>query len=197
MFVNPPPQSPEVEALYAASRKSSGYVMNLTRLWAWRPDVMQDFMALRNKLTDASTLSAREKALIVCATAASIGDSYCSLAWGAKLAHESDPETAAAVLEARSGAALSAREQALVQWVRHMVRDPNGTTAADVASLRSAGFSEREIVEATVFAAFRLAFSVVNDALGASPDRELVEQAPAAVRSAVTYGREPAQAASD
>ena len=52
-----------------------------------------------------------------------------------------------------------------------------------------AGLADREIFEATAYVAFRLAFSTVNDALGAQPDEELVAEAPPEVRAAVTYGR--------
>jgi hypothetical protein len=41
----------------------------------------------------------------------------------------------------------------------------------------------------TLYVALRIAFSTVNDALGARPDRRLVEAAPAAVHDAVSYGR--------
>jgi hypothetical protein len=37
--------------------------------------------------------------------------------------------------------------------------------------------------------ALRLAFSTVNDALDARPDRELGKSVPAGVREAVTWGR--------
>ena len=50
-------------------------------------------------------------------------------------------------------------------------------------------YDRREIFEATAFIAFRVAFSTVNDALGARPDLALAEAAPAAVRAAVSYGR--------
>ena len=65
----------------------------------------------------------------------------------------------------------------------------NATSAADIDELRKVGLSEREIFEATLFVAFRQAFSTVNDALGVTPDRQLVEKVPAEVRAAVTYGR--------
>jgi hypothetical protein len=39
----------------------------------------------------------------------------------------------------------------------------------------------------------RVAFSLVNDALGAQPDRQLAERAPAPVRQAVTFGRPTAE----
>jgi hypothetical protein len=47
-----------------------------------------------------------------------------------------------------------------------------------------------------MFAAFRLAFSVFNDALGACPDLELFEAAPVAVREAVAFGRRAADRSS-
>jgi alkylhydroperoxidase family enzyme len=51
------------------------------------------------------------------------------------------------------------------------VRDPNATTKADIERLRELGLGDREIFEATVLVAFRLAFSTINDALGAAPDK--------------------------
>jgi hypothetical protein len=52
--------------------------------------------------------------------------------------------------------------------------------------------SDQEIFEATAFVAFRLAFSAINDALGAAPDKQLADAAPVEVRAAVDYGRAPA-----
>jgi hypothetical protein len=62
---------------------------------------------------------------------------------------------------------------------------------ADVAQLREAGFSDREIFEITVFIAFRLAFSTVNDALGVAPDWQLAAGVPPQVRDPVNFGRKP------
>ena len=89
---------------------------------------------------------------------------------------------------------LSAREQALARWARQVVRDPNGTGAQDVEALRAAGLSDQEIFEATVFVAFRMAFSTVNDALGIEPDAQVAQAAPQEVRDAVTFGRAVATA---
>ncbi|HSV50668.1 MAG TPA: hypothetical protein VLJ57_01025, partial [Burkholderiaceae bacterium] len=63
-----------------------------------------------------------------------------------------------------------------------------------VDTLRAAGLSDQEIFEATVFVAFRMAFSTVNDALGVEPDAQVAEAAPPEVREAVTYGRAVAAA---
>ena len=61
--------------------------------------------------------------------------------------------------------------------------------AADVTSLREAGWTDRQIFGITVFVALRITFSTVNDALGARPDADYRTLAPAAVLKAITFGR--------
>jgi len=189
MFLQLPPLSESVTALYESARAEDGYVDNLTKLWSWRPDVMEAFTELRKQLAARSTLSDRERAVLVCATASSIGDAYCALAWGTKLAQQAGPGIAAEILQMADAHGLTSRERALMQWARQIVRDPNATTAGDVESLRETGLSEAEIFDATVFIAFRLAFLTINDSLGARPDWQLADAAPAEVRRAITYGR--------
>jgi uncharacterized peroxidase-related enzyme len=195
-FLVEPPPTKSAARMYDEDRSEDGYVWNVTRLWAWRPDVQQAFVALRAGLMDASSLGERDWAVLVAATAAQRNDSYCSLAWGAKLARLADAETAADVISGRPTPSLSPREVALAEWAGRVVDDPNATTEADVKGLRDAGLGDREIFEATTFIAFRLAFSSINDALGAAPDRQLSDAAPEPVRTAVTWGRPPAATAS-
>jgi len=194
MFIDVPAPSAAISAHYDNNAKSQGFVMNLARAWAWRPDVFEGFAALRNQLTSQSTLSKREQAVIVCATAAELGDSYCSLAWGKTLTQEAGADAAAAVIGGSDGETLTVRDRALAGWARKVVADPNSTSQADVDRLREAGFSDREIFEATVFIAFRLAFSTVNDALGIAPDWQVAAAVPAQVRDSVNFGRVPAPA---
>ena len=148
-------------------------------------------MALRLELTDSSTLTERDVAVLVAATVSARGDAYCSFAWGPRLAALTDAETAANVLSGRPAPALAERETALAEWARKVVRDPNGTTSDDVARLRTVGLTDREIFEATAYIPFRLALATINDALGATPDRQLADAAPPPIRDAVTFGRAP------
>jgi alkylhydroperoxidase family enzyme len=78
----------------------------------------------------------------------------------------------------------------LARWARAVVRDPNATEEGDVQSLRDAGYEDVQIFAITAFVAFRIAFSTINDSLGAQPDRELAMDAPLQVRDAVTFGRQ-------
>jgi len=62
-------------------------------------------------------------------------------------------------------------------------------TPHDVQALRDAGHDDTEIFAITLFVALRIAFSTVNDALGARPDPQLAAGAPEEVRTAVSFGR--------
>lgn len=191
MFIAAPAPSDATDRVLQSTVPAQGFVMNLTRAWAWRPDVFEAFAALRAKLLAEASLTKRDQAVLICAAASQLGDAYCSLAWGKTLAAEAGADAAAALLAAKepAGGTLTERDRALAAWARKMVANPNGTTAADVEALRAVGLSEREIFEVTVFIAFRAAFSSVNDALGAAPDWQLVDSAPEAVAQAVRYGR--------
>lgn len=189
MFLSTPTPSEATQRLHESTAAAQGFVMNLGHVWSWRPDVFEAFAALRSRLTSASSLSKRDQAVMVCAMASELGDSYCSLAWGRTLANEAGAAAAAAVIRGAAGGDLTPRDRALAAWSRKVVADPNGTTQADVDALRAAGLTDLEVFEATVFTAFRLAFSTVNDALGAQPDRQLADAAPPEVLDAVRYGR--------
>jgi alkylhydroperoxidase family enzyme len=121
--------------------------------------------------------------------ASRLGDSYCTLAWGTKLAEATDPPTAAAVIVGQPSSLMTARDDALASWARKLAVAPNSTTQADVESLRAIGMSDQQIVAASAYVALRVAFSTVNDAIGAVPDRERAEAAPSEVVSAIGFGR--------
>jgi hypothetical protein len=112
-FLEEPPVSPQVQALYEEDLADGGYVWNVSRLWAHQPDTLKDLFGL---MSQAST--------------------------------------------------------------------PSG-----IRALRDAGFDDGQIFAITVFVALRLAFSTINDSLGAQPDAELAQSLPREVREAVTYGR--------
>lgn len=187
-FLADPELDEHVERMYHADRSGQGYVAHLTRVWANSPESLAALSHVLKEATTIAGLDARTRALLVTACAAAIGDSYCSLAFGSQLARAAGEDTATAVI-AGADAVLSPEERALVRWARRVSRDPSATTEDDVDSLRALGYDDRQIFAITLFVALRLAFSTVNDALGANPDAELGERVPTAVRSAVTYGR--------
>ena len=161
---------------------------NVSRLWAYMPTTLEGLSDLMGQATLAGSLTLRQRAVLVTAAASTLGDSYCSLAWGKKLAAETGPEVAGAVIRG-ADEDLDPSERALAHWARSVATDPNAIEASDVQRLRDAGFDEAQIFAITTFVALRLAFSTVNDALGAGPDSQLGASTPAPVLSAVTFGR--------
>ena len=187
-FLAAPATTDAAQAMFDEDLADLGFVMNLSRLWAYQPAAVSDLFALMGNVTAGRPVSIRERGILVAACASARSDSYCSLAWGTKLAQEADPALAAAVLRG-DDSALTPAEQAMAAWARRVARDPNGTVPADVQALRDVGFSDADIFAMTVYVALRIAFSAVNDALGARPDVAYRTQAPPEVLGAVTFGR--------
>ncbi|WP_328995007.1 hypothetical protein OG394_10765 [Kribbella sp. NBC_01245] len=180
--------SPETLAMYQNDVNELGQVMNITRVWAHQTAAHEALFGLLAQCAEAANLDVRRKGILVLATASTLGDSYCSLAWGRKLGLEADPNLAAGVIEGLDDG-LTESERALANWARKVARDANGTSEGDVQELKEAGFTDAEVVAITVFVALRLAFSTVNDALGARPDALFRAAASAEVLAAVDYGR--------
>src|SRR5262249_45618292 len=187
-FLEEPPASPHVQALCDEGLADDAYVGNASRLWAHQPDTLKQLFGLMSEAFTPSGLTFRQRGILVTAAASALGDSYCSLAWGGKLGKASDAATAAAVLNG-SDAGLTDQEKAMAAWARKGATDPNATTPADIQALRDSGLDDGQIFAITSFVAFRLAFSTINDSLGAQPDAQLARSVPPEVREAVTYGR--------
>ncbi len=187
-FLADPAPDEQVERLYAADLEVQGYVANLTRVWAHIPESLAVLSYVLKRASDTAGLDVRQRTLLVTTSAATLGDAYCALAFGSKLAAVDSEDIAVGAISG-DDSGLSAADRTLVAWARRVVGKPNAVTAADVDELRQLGYDDRQIFAITLFIALRLAFSTVNDALGAAPDPELADRAPVGVRSAVTFGR--------
>ena len=187
-FLKAPEISDAAQKLFNEDLDDHGFVMNASRLWAYEPEVHELLFDLLSTVTRHGSLSLRQRGILVAAAASTLGDSYCSFAWGSRLADEANATIAAKVLRGVDDE-LDDSEKALAAWARQIVSDPNGATEDNIRELQGVGFSDAQIFALTVYVAGRLAFSTVNDALGAQPDRELVENVPREIRDAVQYGR--------
>ncbi|MFB4280499.1 carboxymuconolactone decarboxylase family protein [Nonomuraea sp. MTCD27] len=187
-FLEPAELTPQVRRLFDDDLAGTGYVMNLTRLWAHDPAAMEGLFTLLRHAAESGGLDVRTRGVLVAACASAMGDSYCSLAWGSRLAEAAGAPAASGVLRGDDDG-LTPGERAMAVWARKVARDPNGTGPADVQELRDAGLPDGQIFAITLFVALRVAFSTVNDALGAHPDAELRTTVPPPVLAAVTYGR--------
>ena len=90
---------------------------------------------LMTQATRAGSLTLMQRAVLVTAAASTLGDSYCSLAWGKKLAAESGSDVAAAVIRGEDER-LDTAVRALAQWARAVATDPNDIEEIDAADMQ-------------------------------------------------------------
>ena len=128
-FLAVPEPSAEAQRLYDDDIEEVGYVMNVSKLWAHQPTAQDGLFDLLGQAARGAALTVRQRGILVAACASTLGDSYCSLAWGKKLADEAGAEVAAGVLRG-DDVRLDPSEQALARWARRITRDPNGTEAS-------------------------------------------------------------------
>jgi len=190
-FLGEPTPSAAQETLFKGDLDDDGFVWNVTRLWAHQPELYAQLAGIMDAVAVAAGLSFRDKAMLVLGTASTLGDSYCSIAWGHFLTEDADPATALAVLQ-RDERPLTDRERALLAWASKVVSDPNDATVADVDGLREVGFDDAQILALTLYGALPVAFSTTNDALGAQPDAALAKMLDPSVSAVITWGRAPA-----
>ena len=137
-FLEEPAASAQAQELFDEDLAEDGFVWNVSRLWAHQPDTLRQLFELMSQAFRASGLSFRQRGILVTAAASTLGDSYCSLAWGGKLAEASDAPLAAGVLSG-DDAGLTDQEKALADWARKVAKDPNATTPADIRRSATAG----------------------------------------------------------
>ena len=147
-FLGAPPASPDAQRMYDEDLAERGYVMNVSRLWAHQPNAQDQLSALIGKAAQAGCLTLRQRGILVTACAATLGDSYCALAWGNRLAAEAGAEIAAGVLRGDDDR-MDPAERVLAHWARRVARDPNHIEAHDVDALRAAGFDDAQIFAIT------------------------------------------------
>ena len=97
-FLDDPEVDEHVARMYADDVSGQGYVAHLTRVWAHSPEALGAVSYVLKQASITAGLDARARALLVTACAATMGDSYCSLAYGSHLAREAGDDVAAAVL---------------------------------------------------------------------------------------------------
>jgi len=180
--------------MFAADRKSWGYVPNLAITFGLRPEVYQAWRQLNGAIK--AGMDPRRYELATVAAAVELESSYCSLAHGRVLAKEflSQEEVIRLVTEPDS-TALSPLDRAVISLTRKIVRRATDVTADDIVALRDLGLSDQDIFDVILTASARCFFSKTLDATGTAPDAEF-GQLPPPLRDALTVGRpiDPASA---
>ena len=179
----------EVAEIYRRQREASGYVPESTRVLTTRPDVLVAYTRFVEAIRGGFSLPMRDWKLITLVAAKHIPSTYCSLAYGKNLLADLDtPEAVLAVQSDFRRAGLSDRDVAMLEYAEQVTNDASRITQQDVDQLRGHGFSDEQIADIALCAAFRSFISRFFDAVGATPDDEYRSLDPS-FRDALSVGR--------
>lgn len=155
------PLPPQTQRYFDICQEKLGLVPNVLRAHAFDIDKLNAFSALYTATMLAeSGLSKLEREFVAVVVSAQNRCHYCQIAHGAALRELSgDPAWADTVLANVHAADLSARQRALAQFALAVTHRSSTVGEADRQALRDAGFSDRDIWDIAMTAAF---FNMTN-----------------------------------
>ncbi|MHA1522783.1 MAG: peroxidase-related enzyme [Alphaproteobacteria bacterium] len=151
-----PPLSRETKAYFAKCVEKLGLVPNVLKAYAFDEAKLDTFSAMYNDLMLApSGLSKLEREMIAVVVSAVNRCFYCLVAHGAAVRQLSKrPELGEALVMNYRVAKLSKRERALLDFTVKLTQHPEKMQEADRQALRDAGFSDRDIWDASAVTGF-------------------------------------------
>ncbi len=144
--------------MYQDDLDEDGFVFAHTQAMAMNPEAHQAFEALIRAVVPSIGTRVYEAATLGAARA--IGSSHCKLAHGRRSVRIGVlDEAGLAAFADGDDSAFTVAEQAVIRYAERLSTDAAAMTDADTQALRDAGFTDRQIVDITLAAAARNAFS--------------------------------------
>jgi uncharacterized peroxidase-related enzyme len=163
----------DVAEIYRQQREASGYVPESTRVLTTRSDVLVAYTRFVETIRGGFSLPMRDWRLITFVAAKHIPSTYCSLAYGKGLLGDLEsPEAVLAVQSDFRHAGLSDRDVAMLEYAEQITNDASKIDQQDIDRLHEHGFSDEQISDIALCAAFRNFISRYFDAVGSTPDDE-------------------------
>jgi uncharacterized peroxidase-related enzyme len=178
-----------VAEIYERQKAQLGFVMDAARCFTARPDLLPIYTDFSDKIRAGFSLGLREWRLITLIAAKHIPSTYCSHVYGRQLIDDLGSREAvlAVHLDFRT-AGLSDRDVEMLAYAEKIARDASRIAQGDIDRLRSVGFSDRQICDIALCAAFRCFVSRFFDAVGAGTEPAFIDD-DAAFREAMSVGR--------
>jgi uncharacterized peroxidase-related enzyme len=146
----------DIRALYEQNRAKIGFVPNVFRAYARRPEHFRAFMQYHDVLMRApGGLSRAEREAIVVSVSVANRCLYCTIAHGAALrVLGKDPIAADQIAADWRGAGIAPRLRAILGFATRLNKAGYAPTDNDFAELREHGLSDDDIWDAASIAAF-------------------------------------------
>ena len=178
----------EIAEIYRDEIASMGMVMNATRCWSARPDMLAPVEHLLHQLRDGFSLGLVNFRLITLIVARKVPSSYCSHVYFRTLSRMLGREKVLAVLRDFRNAGLTDAEVEMLAYAEQIAIDASKITQANIDRLRAVGFSDLNIADIALAASYRCFMSRYFDAVGATAEPDFLDADPE-VRVELTVGK--------
>lgn len=164
----------DVRSRIEAVQEKGGFIPNVFLVLAHRPDEFRAFMAYHDALMDKpSGLSKAEREMIVVATSAANQCQYCVLAHGAILRiRAKNALIADQVAVNYRKADITPRQRAMLDFAMKVALKSAEVDDADIAAVKSHGFSQEDVWDMTAIAAFFAMSNRLANVTGMRPNDE-------------------------
>jgi uncharacterized peroxidase-related enzyme len=161
-------EAPEsTRSTLAAVERQLGFTPALYRLMSNSPAVLAGFTALQGSLAKALDAKTRHSISLAVSTVNDCG--YCLTAhtYVAAIAGKMSREDIALACE---GSSEDPRRAAAAQFAKQVIEARGNVDEQDLASVRNAGYDDKQIIEITALAAQFLLTNFLNNVAGTEPD---------------------------
>jgi uncharacterized peroxidase-related enzyme len=160
--------------LFARARERLGFVPNVFRAYAWRPERLRAWFSHFRQLHEPTErLSAAEREMIAVAVSMANGCLYCLVAHGAALREElGDPVLADRIVFDYRRAGLDERRRAILDYAVKVTKTPLECDEDDIARLRGLGLADEEVWDVVELAAMYNFTNRLAMATGQLPNEE-------------------------
>jgi uncharacterized peroxidase-related enzyme len=168
------PDDPDVRSLFERAREKLGFIPNVFKVFAARPEHFKKWRAHFNEVTiGESELTLAEREMIAVAVSAENHCLYCLTSHGAGLRQALGDQVLGdrITLDYRR-AGLDERTTAMLDYAAKITTRPVECSEADIEQLRSLGFSDQAIWDIIETAAMYNFTNRIASASGMLPNRE-------------------------
>lgn len=164
----------DIQKLFAKARERVGFVPNVFRAYAWRPERFRPwFDHFRDLHVATDHFSEAEREMIAVVVSMANGCLYCLVAHGAALReHLGDPVLADRIAFDYRRADLDDRLRAILDYATKLTCNPHDCDRDDLDRLRAQGLSDREIWDVAELAAMYNFTNRLSMATGMLPNEE-------------------------
>jgi uncharacterized peroxidase-related enzyme len=178
-----------IAEIYGKQKSQLGFVMAATQCFTARPDLLPIYTDFSDRIRSGFSLGLREWRLITLMAAKHTRSTYCSYVYGKQLIGDlGSKEAVMAVQRDFRAAGLSEKDVEMLAYAEKIAQDSSQVSQADIDRLRAVGFTDQEICDIALCAAFRCFVSRFFDAVGAGPDSAYMDS-DEDFRSAMTVGK--------